>query len=218
MKIKPILFALTLAIPSVAFAEDPQPPQAPSTDQSAQQTTKDNAKVSDADKAILGHVHQVNLDEIAAAKLAQRSGTSKVKDLAKTVLTDHQASDRKLMSFAKQHKIAKLPKPAAQSEEDRQMEQQNKQAMAKLRTLKGEDFDRQFLQIMMQGHQRELAMTDPLIGQTQNAQIQSMLRERRDVLQKHLTAAQELLGNMPQARAGSPDSQPGPQPDDKSMR
>lgn len=208
MKIKALLFAFVLAIPSVALA---QGPQAGADQDTAQPATK--TKISDADKDILGHVHQVNVQEIEAAKLAQRSGTSKVKDLAKTLLQDHQASERKVMAFAKQHKIASLPRPVPQSEEDRQMEQQNKEMMTKLRSAKGEDFDRQFVQMMMMGHQRELAMTDPLIGKTQNAQIQSMLRDRRDVLQKHLEAAQKVMSNMPQARAGSPDSQqPSPQP------
>src|SRR5947209_240020 len=55
---------------------------------------------------VLGKLHQSNQQEIAAGKLAQKSGTSRqVKDYGKMLEKDHSAADKKVTAMAKQEKI-----------------------------------------------------------------------------------------------------------------
>ncbi len=59
---------------------------------------------------MLGKLHHSNQMEVAAGKLAEEKGQSKdVKSFGKTLVTDHTASDRKVMALAKSEKI-ELPR------------------------------------------------------------------------------------------------------------
>jgi putative membrane protein len=102
-------------------------------------TTELNAQ----DKAYLQAVHQANLAEIAAGKLAQSKGSSRqVKDLGAMMVTDHTKLDAALRKVAT---AAKVSLPAAPSADQRAMQ-------AKLASAPTGEFDAMYVSAQIVGH------------------------------------------------------------------
>jgi putative membrane protein len=198
MKIKTVVFSFALALPTLAVAQAPDQEQ----QQQPQPQPKDRAgkaKLNEFERNVLAHVHHVNNKEIELGKLAQRQGSGQVKQYADMLIRDHQQSNQKLMAFAKQQGITQIPKKQM-TDEDRAEDERMKKEMAELRNLKGAEFDRRFLEMMVKSHQRELALSDPFISQVDHSELDTMLENRKTVLQRHVDRAEELMKAEPQAR------------------
>ena len=71
---------------------------------------------------IVSLIHQANLQEIEAGKLAQaKSNSQSVKDFAAQMVTDHQKADDQIRSYAQKHNIDldTLAQRLAEDREDR---------------------------------------------------------------------------------------------------
>jgi len=186
------------------------PSNAPSTatpsatnDQSPTTPSRPGQKLSDADTKIVAHLHHVNQMEITLAKQAQKQGTSRVKDYANTIITDHQSSDRDLTALAKDHKVATIPADKPQSDADRQDEKDMTVSVARLKTLKGADFDKEYINMMVSGHDKELTRIDTSMTAANDADLKSLLQATKPVLQRHADAARDLQKS-PQASLDTP--------------
>ena len=183
--------------------------QKPNGDQPAKTTDTDpgkakGGKLADADVKIIAHLHHVNQMEINMGKLAQKSGTAHVKDYANTLVTDHQTNDKDLTAFAKAHKLAAIPADKPMTDADRQDEKDMTTSMAHLKTLKGAEFDKEFLNMMVSGHDKELTKIDTSISSAGDPDLQSMLKSVKPVLQRHADQARDLQKS-PQASAETQD-------------
>lgn len=205
MKLGTVALALALLVPAISGAQDPgqDQPQDQQKDKSADKA-KDNKKqakkLGEAEMKIVSHVHHVNITEIDLGKLAQRVGSAPVKKYAEMVVTDHQASDKQLAKLAKEHGVATIPPMRPATDADKQMMKEMNDEITALRKMKGADFDREYLSMMIKHHERELALTDPFIEQSQNNDLDMMLQNRKATLQRHVDAAKELQkqGNVSQ--------------------
>lgn len=190
---------------------DKSPPKGTSpSDTSSSKTAgsdEKGAKLSDADVKIIAHLHHVNQMEITLAREAQRQGTAKVKDYANTMITDHQQADKDLTAFAKAHHLTTIPadKP---TDTERQDDKDMTQAAAHLKTLKGADFDKAYLNMMVSDHDKELTKIDVAISSTSDPDLKSLLQNVKPMLQRHADQARDLLKN-PQASA---DQRAAPHP------
>jgi len=220
MKIRALAIVSALALPTLAFADGKAPTDTPPTDPAKPDTFKPNtpktdtsksdtgapsdpanktAKLSDGDAKIVAHLHHVNQMEIDVGKVAQKSGTTAVKNYGATLVTDHQSADKDLAAFATSHKLATIPADKPQADADKQEEKDMGSQMMKLKTLKGADFDREFLNMMAAGHEKELAKIDVAIGGATDPDLQTMLKSVKPVLQRHADQARDLQKNAPQA-------------------
>jgi len=206
MMIRVLAIVTALALPSVALAD---PAKTPPADQTTDKTnekmtdkapvkTDKNAKVADGDVKIMAHLHHVNQMEIDMGKLAQKSGTQAIKGYAETLVNDHTSNDKELMSFAKAHKLATIPADKPETDADRQDVKNMTTETAHLKTLKGAEFDKAFLNMMVAGHDKELAKIDTSIGAAADPDLQTMLKSTKPVLQRHSDQAHDLQKN-PQA-------------------
>lgn len=161
-------------------------------------------KLSDADTKIVAHLHHVNQMEINLGQVAQRSGSAHVKDYAKTLISDHQSADKDLTAFAKSHKLAAIPADKPMTDADRQDDKDMTTAMAHLKTLKGAEFDKEYLNMMVSGHDKELTKIDVAISGATDPDLKSMLQSVKPVLQRHADQARDLQKS-PQASAGMKD-------------
>src|SRR3954469_16263836 len=78
-------------------------------------TASSHAQVSKSDAQILGKLHQINQEEVAAAKLAKdKSSSDPIKSYADELIRDHQNADSKVMDLAKKMNLdeASLMVPA----------------------------------------------------------------------------------------------------------
>jgi putative membrane protein len=196
MKIKTIALIATLTLPLAAWADDEKPGAYDSTDKSAD-TTK-GEKLGDKDLEVLAHVHHVNQMEIDLGKLAQKQGSQAVKAYGQMLARDHQSADKDLTAFAKKNSVT-IPMDRPKDESAQKDQKDMKDAMMHLKTLKGNDFDTAFLQMMVEGHEKELAKLDSAIGGIENQGLATMLKDIKPMLQKHADQARDLQKNNAQA-------------------
>src|SRR5438552_3774598 len=101
---------------------DPNKPSDPnkSSEPNKPKTGDKSAKLSDGDVKIIAHLHHVNQMELNLAKLAQKTGTARIKSFTDTLDSDHQSADKDLTAFAKSHKLATIPAEKPETDADRQ--------------------------------------------------------------------------------------------------
>jgi putative membrane protein len=210
MNVRAFILVAALATPSLALADEPKPqnppmsgdktnpsPDGDKTTGNDKSMDKDkpaakDAKLSAADTKVIAHLHHVNQMEIELSKLAQKSSNTQIKNYASTIVTDHQSADKDLMAFAKSHKLANIPADKPDSETDRQADKDMTTAVAHLKTLKGAEFDKEYLNMMVSGHDKELAKIDVSAGSANDPDLQSMLKSLKPVLQRHADQARDL--------------------------
>jgi putative membrane protein len=195
MKLSTVALALALFIPTISGAQDATPNPDQPKDKPADKAKPDKKeakKLGEAEQKIISHVHHVNVMEIDVGKLAQRVGTAPVKKLAEMIVIDHQMSDKALTKLAKENGMANIPAMKPTSEAEKQAHKDMQDQVTALKKLKGADFDRAYLQMMVKGHEEELAKTDPFIEQSQNSDLDMFLQNRKATLQRHADAAKEL--------------------------
>jgi putative membrane protein len=215
-----VVFA-TLALPAWANAQgtSQQPPHhtqpAPANDRAndkAKNKANDKKAKLDAQQLeTIAMLHHTNVMEIEAGKLAQRQGTSKVKDYGKMLVKDHEASDQQLLAFVKQHGMSSLPEHQPRTEAAMKEQQDMQDAMARLAELQGADFDRAFLNQMVLDHQRALTKVDQAMSRAKDPGYLELLRNTRPVLQRHEDRARELQQAAPevsQAPQGNDPARP----------
>lgn len=191
MTIKTLALITALALPSLALADDQK------TDKTSDQTKKET--LSEADLAIVAHLHHVNVMEVDMGKLAQKQGTAPVKRYGEMLVRDHSTADKDVIAFAKKRGIAKIPADKPVTEADKTEMKATMEKMTKLKTLRGAEFDRSYLQMMVEGHDKELTSSDPAIASTTDAELKTMLENRKTSLQRHRDAALELQKGNAQA-------------------
>ena len=193
MRIKALAVIAALAAPVIVYADN--------TTSKDKDTSTKPEKLGDAELQVMGHYHHVNQIEIDLGKLAEKRGsTQAVKDYGKTLVTDHQQNDKDLMAFAKKHG-QKIPAEKPITDDDKKAAKDAKAMTDRLHTLKGAEFDREYLQMMVNDHEKELATIDTNVGMVTDSDLAQMVRDVKPVLQRHADAARDLMKNEPQASA-----------------
>ena len=173
--------ALVLGLPAIALAGP--------TETKTPAPAADALKLNDVDVQALSHQHAVNLLEVDMGKLAQRNGSAAVKTYGMTLVKDHMAGDKDVTAFAKKHGVATIPADTAFTDSDKKM---MADMTAKLKTLKGADFDHEFLNMMADAHDKEITKITTDIGLVTNADLTTLLKNIKPVLERHADTAKTL--------------------------
>ena len=182
MKLRTLAIIAALALPTLAVADD-------TTNKSSDKA----AKLSANDTKIVSHLHHVNQVEIDLGKTAQKSGTAAVKNYAETLVTDHQSADKELTALGKKHGLSSIPADKPDTDAGKQEQKDMTAAIAHLKTLKGAEFDKEFLSMMVTDHDKEVARIDvALAASGSDPDVQAWLKSVRPVLQRHADQAREL--------------------------
>ena len=162
-------------------------------------TTASKEKISAGDLQVMAQMHHVNQMEIDMGKLAQtKSTTQAVKAYGKMLVTDHQSADKDLLAMAKKHgQTIPTYKPA--TEADQKDEKDDADMAAHVKTLKGADFDKDFLSMMVQGHEKVLAKLDSAMGMVSSDELKTAIQNVKPTVQKHADTARDLQKNNAQA-------------------
>lgn len=149
------------------------------------------------DTELLPKLHHVNQEEIKAGELAQqKSSSSDVKNYGKMLVKDHQQADQELTTLAKKINVDLTAMTAMKTDTKSQEKREVKQhKMDQLQTMTGKDFDRGFLQMMVNGHQHVI---DVVKASRDDArpEVKALLDKQLPVLQKHLDTGKDLLNKM----------------------
>jgi len=200
VQIKTLLLTAALAIPMLASADDKTPTTPPPA------KTEAKATLSNDEVKIVAHLHHVNVMEVDMGKQAKVRGTAAVKRYGEMLVTDHSKADKDLVALTKKRGLVKIPADKPETEEAKAEMKATMEAMAGLKKLKGADFDREYLRMMVEGHEKELAKSDVFIASANDADLKMMLEGRKASLQKHADAARELQKGNAQASVGPSSS------------
>lgn len=199
-----VLVVALLSAPLAASADDTgaktkTTDTAKTTDTSKSADTAKPAKLKPEELQVVAHYHELNQMEIDINKVAAKKATSQgAKDYANMLVKDHTDNDKSLMALAKKTKQT-IPAEKPASDVEKQEKAEDKKMVAKLKTMKGADFETQFLQLMVSGHEKELAKIDANIAKVENAELAEALKATKPVLQHHADEAKSLQTNMPSA-------------------
>src|SRR5689334_7523477 len=200
MKFRSFAIVAAFVLPALASAQPSTQPSTPSNQPKESTDTAKGAKLSDAEVRVIAHLHHINQMEINLGQEAQKSGTARVKDYAKMLVNDHQNSNKELTALAKAHKLNTIPADKPTTEAERQEEKDTTTAMAHLKTLKGADFDKEFLNISVTQHEKALASIDAAMSSVTDPDLKNLMETTKPMLQRHADQARDLQKN-PQASA-----------------
>ena len=189
--------------PPSGAAEAPKPPAKPRPGDAAKA-----AKLSPEDQQIVAHLHELNLMEIELGKLAQKRGGEGGKRLGGMLVREHQTMDKELTALAKKRGLTKIPMEQPTTEAEKREHQDMKDAQARLAKLTAAEFDRNFLAIVVMGHDQEIARAERAIATTSDADLKAHLQRVQPMLQRHADTARQL--QQPDAQASAPPAKPKP--------
>jgi putative membrane protein len=137
------------------------------------------------DQQFVDFAAQTDMVEANLGQLAQNNGSAQsVKDFAQQLTTDHTSDYGALATVAKQ---ANLTMPTAIDAEH------NKVMIDPFQKLNGTPFDRKYIQEMIAGHTKAIAIYKKEAGDAENPALKSYAEQTLPTLQKHLDAAKGLL-------------------------
>ena len=146
-----------------------------------------------SDPQIAGIVVAANQIDVDAGKLAKsRSKNKEVQDFAQLMITDHTAVNKQAGDLVK-----KLGVKPAESDTSKALKAGAKENMAKLKGLKGAEFDRAYAEHEVAYHQQVLDAIDKvLIPNAKNGELKGLLEKVRPAIAAHLEHAKMIAGNL----------------------
>jgi putative membrane protein len=131
-----------------------------------------------AAKAAVGGMAEVALGKMAAAK-----GTdSKVKDFGNMMVMDHGKANAELMSIAKAKNITL---PAG-------LDAEHQAKSDSLSKLSGAAFDKGYVEVMIEGHKKTLALMQSEAANGKDAELKAFAAKTAPVVQMHLDHIQKI--------------------------
>ncbi len=195
MRIKALVLAAAFAIPTIASAQDAakKPDTEKKTDTGDKPRSGETAKLEAEDLKIVAHLNHVNMMEIDMGKLAQKSGTAKVKKYGAMLVKDHTAANKQLKALAKKKGVTTIPEDVPTTEAEKKDHDNMMAAMTRIKTLKGAEFDREFLTMMAADHDKEVSRADMAVAMVKEPELATHLRNVKPTLQRHADQARELM-------------------------
>ncbi len=154
--------------------------------------TEIKAQLSASEQKAIVHDHHVNGMEIAMGNLAKKQATAPVKKYGAMLVTEHTKADREYTALAKKKGMAKIPEEMPTTDAEKAEHAKMGEAMAKLKALKGAAFDALYLELMVAGHDQEIALNVAAQASATDADVKAQLTKRNASLQKHADAARAL--------------------------
>src|SRR5438876_5491128 len=153
-------------------------------------------KMDNNDAAAMKQLAQDNLNEIEAGKMAAgKAQNPEVKQFGQKMADDHARMLEDLKRLAKIKDVA-MPDKAALKDVA-----QNKQLERK----SGADFDREFMDHMVKGHEKALLEVNATAAKAKDPDFKSAAQQAAYKIQEHLSLAKRIAGGQP-AAAGSTTS------------
>ena len=149
------------------------------------EAAREGTVLTPAERDIAMKIEQSHLGEVDLARTAKdRTANKDVKDYAETLLKDHNKALTDISNMLKEQKAtpsSPVPKPG-----DAQAQ------MSKLQKLSGAEFDREFMSMMVQNHQKTLSDLNQSLTAVQNNDLKDYIKDLIPTVQKHLDRALEI--------------------------
>ena len=149
---------------------------------------------------VLSQLHETDRGEMKVGRLAEKKGsTPQVRSYGKELARDHAAADRKVIGLAKEENLELSP-PAGESADLQEKENHNGAVAEMLANVKGNTFDRDFLEAMKKDHEKDIAKLTDVMNSTNDPKLKHLIAELLPKLKHHEEMAEKLL---PEANAAA---------------
>jgi putative membrane protein len=137
---------------------------------------------------------EAHLAEVEMARIAvEKSSNADVRAFANMIEKDHSAALQDLSELMT-HKNVSPPKT---------LEGTTQQDIRRMQTLQGADFDREFINMMVAGHQKTLGMFRDQLTSAQNPDVRDHVEDLLPILEMHLDKALRLQSKLFSGKMGS---------------
>jgi putative membrane protein len=198
--LKKLLSAAALTLIVVACGEKAGQPDTDTTGSiaSASQTTTDVASttgstggtvsnMSEDDKTFASKAGMGGLAEVQLGNLAMKNGSNAdVKTFAQRMITDHSRANQELQQLATLKGLA-LPTELAG---------EHKEAFDHLSTLNGAEFDKAYMQHMVEDHEKDVAEFEKASTSVSDPELKDWAQRTLPTLRDHLTQAKAIADKL----------------------
>ena len=151
----------------------------------AQQAPSGSNGLSAQDQKFLQEIGQSTLGEVALGKLAAQKGTTPaVRLFGRWMASTDALANRQLAAMVERMHGPAQPTTVTAEQQAELQEMQG---------LSGAEFDRRYVQMMVPGHQKEIALFQQEAQGGQNPLVKAFAQEMVPTAQEHLAAVQDLL-------------------------
>jgi putative membrane protein len=171
MKRNAMISALLIVLP-LAFA------QAQTKTSNMPQQKGESGDAMFVQKAGEGGMAEVELSKVAASK----AQAADVKKFAAQMVKDHSANNKELASIAAKENI-QVPKS---------LDSEHAALRDKLKTMKGADFDREYMDAMRTDHQKMVDLLKSSESTVSTDDLRTFIKKTEPVVEHHLSMAQEI--------------------------
>ncbi|HYR44136.1 MAG TPA: DUF4142 domain-containing protein [Terriglobia bacterium] len=145
------------------------------------------AVLNDADKNFLKRAEEENIkEENLGRAVVRKTKNSDIKDYAQMLVDDHTKALKELVDLMNQKGMR----------QPRSLPKLQHEALSKLNRLSGPEFDREFINQMIEDHQNAVAEFRQEANVAQDKDIRNHASRMLPVLEKHLQRAPELQGRL----------------------
>jgi putative membrane protein len=149
------------------------------------------AMVSKQDQRFVAEAVPAGLAEVELGRLAaQHASDGEVRAFGQRMVEDHGQTNEHLLAFARHYRV----------DAPRQLDRAHQQAKDALSHLRGEAFDRAYIQGRLHDYEQSLALYQRQAEQGKAAALQALAQTTAPTLQEHLQAAREIASEIQQAR------------------
>jgi putative membrane protein len=143
--------------------------------------------VNDADQQFMKEAATGGMAEVDLGRLAARKGkNAQVRSFGNRMVRDHSKANVELKSLARRKKIA-LPTSLTD-------EQKNEKA--NLMKLAGAEFDREYMRMMVEDHDKDVAAFQQKSSDAGDADLKAFVTKTLPVLQTHQKMAHDIQGKV----------------------
>ena len=145
---------------------------------------------ADVDLDYIAKVHQANQKEIEVAQMAlDKAESSRVKSYARKLLNDHQAADKKLMAYVDRKN---LDRSKVEAMSTGGTTPGSTDAHSRLQNLSGADFDREFVNVMLDEHDKAIDMVKSARDAATDRELRGFYGSIVPKLEQHRKMARDL--------------------------
>jgi putative membrane protein len=177
---------------AIAQSADSHSAASTSAPSSASASSSSNAAAPN-DAQIASIVVTANTVDIDAGKLAEKMGHNKeVKKFAQRMVTDHTGVNKQATALVKKLHVTPEDNPTSQS-----LKEGGDKNIAHLKTLKGDEFDKAYIDNEVTYHQAVLdAIDNTLIPNAKNQELKALIVKVRPAIDTHLQHAKQVQASL----------------------
>ena len=145
-----------------------------------------SSMMTDTPEAFMKHAAEGGMMEVELGKAAAtRSQNAEVKKFAAMMVADHGKANQELMALAKNKNVT-LPADASAKKSD----------MDKVTGLKGADFDREYVDMMVDDHETDVTDFERQANNGSDPEVKAFAAKTLPVLKKHLEAIKAIQAKL----------------------